>query len=136
MRFGRFSMVGLLGAALQLALIELLTKSLGFRIIVATPIAVEVTILHNFFWHERFTWRDRKTAGLRQVSMRLWRFHLANGAVSLCGNILLMHCFVERLKMSVVPSTLGAILLCALVNFQLAGRWVYTTVMATRPGGE
>ena len=132
MRFGRFSLVGLLGAVLQLALMELLTKSLGLPIVAATLVAVELTLLHNFLWHQRFTWRDRKISGLRQAGIRLWRFHLANGAVSLCGNILLMYCFVERLKISMVGSTLGAIVLCALVNFQLADRWVYATSPAFR----
>ena len=132
MRFGRFNVVGLLGAVLQLVLLELLTRSLGFPIVAATPIAVELTLLHNFFWHQRFTWRDRKSTGIRQAGIRLCRFHLANGAVSLCGNVLLIYCFVERLKISVVPSTLGAMVLCALVNFQLADRWVYATSPALR----
>lgn len=125
MRFGKFNLVALIGAALQVALMELLTKCLGLPIVAATPLAVELTLLHNFFWHERFTWRDRTTAGLRPARTRLWRFHLANGAVSLCGNTLLMFCFVDRFRIPVVPATLGAIILCGLVNFQLADGWVY-----------
>ena len=132
MRFGRFNLVGVLGAALQGILICLLTKFFGLRTVAATPIAVELVLLHNFFWHERFTWRDSKITGHRQAGIRLLRFHAANGAVSLCGNVFLMYWFVERLKIPVVPSTLGAIVLCALVNFRLADRWVYATSPAIR----
>jgi putative flippase GtrA len=127
MRFGKFNLVGLLGAALQLILICLLTKRVGLPTAAATLIAVELTLLHNFFWHQRFTWRDRKPTGFRQAGSRLWRFHAANGAISLCGNMLLMYCFVERLKIPVAPATIGAIALCALVNFRLADRWVYAS---------
>lgn len=65
-RFGRFNLVGLMGAALQLVLLDLLIERFGLPGIVAAPIAVETAVLHNFFWHERFTWRDRGT-GLRQI---------------------------------------------------------------------
>jgi putative flippase GtrA len=109
--FRKFALVGLLGSALQLGLI-----AAG----IATPIAVEVAVLHNFFWHQLFTWRDRKG----RIAMRLVRFHVANGAISILGNSLLMYFFVDRLKIPVVPSGLASIAICAAINFRLADRWV------------
>jgi dolichol-phosphate mannosyltransferase len=135
LRFGRFNFVGSLGAALQLLLMAMLTNYCGLSSVAATPIAVELALLHNFLWHERFTWRDRKAKGFPQVAIRLSRFHAANGVVSLCGNTLLMYCLVDRLKLPVMPSALGAIALCALVNFRAADRWVYATSPAARTGG-
>jgi putative flippase GtrA len=55
----------------------------------------------------------------------LWRFHAGNGLVSLVGNTLLVHYLVDRLKAPVVPTAVGAIILCSLVNFLLADRWIY-----------
>jgi len=124
-RFGRFSLVGLLGALLQLLLISLLTQYFGFAGVAATPIAVEITILHNFIWHERFTWRERCPKTLRQIAERLWRFHATNGFVSLTGNTILMYFLVRRLHAPVLPTAIGAIILCSLANFLLADRWVY-----------
>ena len=124
-RFGRFSLVGLLGALLQLLLISLLTKYLGFGGTTATPIAVEITILHNFIWHERFTWSECCPKSLRQIAERLWRFQATNGVVSLGGNTILMYCLVGRLHAPVVPTAVAAIILCSLVNFLLADRWIY-----------
>ena len=124
-RFGRFTLVGFIGALLQLLLVTLLTKYFGFASITATPIAVEITILHNFIWHERFTWSERCTKELRQIAERLWRFHVTNGIVSLSGNTILMYCLVSRLNAPVLPAAIGAIVVCSLVNFLLADRWVY-----------
>jgi putative flippase GtrA len=124
-RFGRFSLVGFLGAVLQLTLVSLLTKYFGVLSTVATLVAVEITILHNFMWHERFTWDNRGRKSSRQLVLRLWRFHAGNGLVSLAGNTALMYYLIERLKAPVLPAAMGAIVLCSLANFWIADRWVF-----------
>jgi putative flippase GtrA len=124
-RVGRFSLVGLLGAALQLFLLHLLTAYVHLCDVAATPIAVEIAMLHNCAWHERFTWCNRSAKSLPQRAVRLWRFHAGNGLISLCGNTVLIYCLVERLEIPVMPSAIGAIALCSLVNFLLTDGWVY-----------
>ena len=121
-RFGRFNVVGLMGAALQLALLGLLTERFGLSAVAAAPIAVEMVVLHNFFWHERFTWRDQGTLG-RQKAIRLWRFHAGNGLFSLAGNTLLT--YYLQLKAPPLASALTAIALCSPINFLMADYWVY-----------
>jgi putative flippase GtrA len=124
-RFGRFNLVGVLGAALQVLLLDLLMKGCRMPAVAAMPIAVEIVVLHNFLWHERFTWRDRSLAGLRQRAFRLLRFHFSNGLISLVGNTVLMYCLVGLLKLPAHPSALVAITSCAPFNFLLADCWVY-----------
>jgi putative flippase GtrA len=124
-RFGRFSLVGLMGAILQLTLVWLLTECFGILSTAAVLVAVEVTILHNFAWHERFTWSHRGLKSSRQLVQRLWRFHAGNGLVSLAGNTALMYCLVERLKAPVLPAAAGAIVICSFANFLSADRWVF-----------
>jgi putative flippase GtrA len=119
-RFGRFALVGLAGVVVQVTLIALLTKRVHMRPVLATGMAVEITVLHNFFWHQRFTWRDRG-----QKTGRLWRFHLSNGLVSVAGNTLLMYCLVERLRVPPLISTLVSIAVCSAANFALADGYVY-----------
>jgi putative flippase GtrA len=116
-----------MGALLQLTLVSLLTKYFGLLSTAATLVAVEVevTILHNFVWHERFAWSNRGPRSSRQLALRLWRFHAGNGLVSLAGNTILMYSLVERLKAPVLPAAMGAIVLCFLANFLIADRWVY-----------
>ncbi len=126
-RFGRFNLVGLLGAAWQLLLLWLLTKCFHMPGLAAAPLAVEIVILHNFLWHERFTWSDRPLQTMRQRIIRLARFHLGNGVISLLGNTVLTYCFVDRLNAPLLPSAMGAITVCSLANFLIADRWVYAT---------
>jgi putative flippase GtrA len=89
-RLYRFSLVGAVGVAVQLgALAGLVALKVSY--LPATALAVEAAVLHNFFWHQHFTWRDRAGQG-RLV--RLMRFHLTNGLISLVGNLIMMRLLV------------------------------------------
>ena len=124
-QFGRFNLLGLLGAVLQLLVYRLVMRRLDLPEAAASAIAVEIAVLHNFFWHERFTWRDRRPAALASRALRLWRFHVGNGLVSLSANALVTYVLVEWLGAPSLPSEVAAIALCAPANFLLADRWVY-----------
>ncbi len=125
-RWVKFNLVGGLGVGLQLSLITLFNGPLGLPYLVSTALAVELTVLHNFAWHERCTWRERGSSGGRgSVGGRLARFHASNGAVSIAGNLLLMSVFTGRLHLPVLLANGIAITVCSLVNFFLADRWVF-----------
>ena len=125
LRFGRFNLVGLAGAAVQLLAFSLLMRASRLHPAVAAPLAVEIAVLHNFFWHARFTWRDREPAGWRQTAVRFWRFHAANGVVSVLGNMAATYCLVEWFGVPAPPAAILAIAVCMPANFLLADRWVY-----------
>ena len=126
MRFHRwlvFNGVGVVGFGVQIALLALLLH-LRLHYLAATALAVEITILHNFVWHERWTWKDRPADGLARWG-RLWRFHALNGVVSLGGNLILMRALVGELGMPAVPANLAAVLTCAILNFAASDRVVF-----------
>ena len=83
-------------------------------------------MLHNFLWHERFTWGDREPLNFQQRMVRLFRFHAGNGLISLAGNAALTYALVEWLELPAMVSAAAAIVLCAPANFLLADRWVYS----------
>ena len=58
-RWLKFNAVGGMGILVQLGALALLKSGLHLDYLPATALAVEVTVLHNFLWHERFTWADR-----------------------------------------------------------------------------
>jgi putative flippase GtrA len=124
-RFARFSLVGFMGAVLQLTLMFLLMRCFVALKIAATPVAVEVAILHNFVWHERFTWSDHGPKSSRRLALRFWRFHASNGLISLAGNTIFTYCLVERFNAPVLPTAMLAIVLCSVANFLIVDRWVY-----------
>ena len=59
MRWLKFYVVGAMGIAVQAAALALFIHGFGWHYLVATPLAVEAAILHNFAWHWRWTWADR-----------------------------------------------------------------------------
>ena len=134
MRFWRFNAVGVLGFAVQLGVLALLVHA-GVHYLAATAIAVESAILHNFFWHERWTWADRPRRGRERLG-RLARFHAVNGGVSLAGNLLLMPVLVRACGLPVLAANLTAVLACALVNFSGADRLVFSHKMKVSDYGE
>ena len=65
-RFSKFNLVGAIGIAVQFSALFLLKNVFNFNYLVATALAVETAVLHNFCWHERFTWVDRLTPAREQ----------------------------------------------------------------------
>ena len=121
-RWMKFNAVGGMGILIQLGALAFLTEALRVPYLVATAIAVEAAILHNFIWHRRWTWRDRRQA--RWLAM-LVRFNLTSGALSLAGNLLLMFIFVGGMKLNANLANLITIAICSLINFTLADRFVF-----------
>jgi putative flippase GtrA len=121
-RWLKFNFVGGVGIGAQLAALWLLKSRLGLNYLVATAIAVELAVLHNFVWHERFTWKDRAVGGWRAVAGRLLRFHAGNGLISIVGNLALMRLLVGSLRMPYLPANLLTIAICSFLNFG-AGEW-------------
>ncbi len=123
-RAAKFALVGAIGVVVQLAALEALT-AVGCQYLWATGIAVEAAVLHNFMWHQRFTWIDRVVTRLPETGVRLLRFHLSNGAISIVGSLLLMRWLVGELGMSMIVANLVTIAACSTGNFLASDRWVF-----------
>ena len=121
-RFARFSIVGAGGIVVQtLALMALLRFS-DIHYMVATALAVELSVLNNFVWHRRWTWADRQAS---RAALALLRFNATTGAMSLIGNLVLMFLLVGGLRLDPRAANLIAIGFCSLVNFALSDRFVF-----------
>jgi putative flippase GtrA len=118
-RWIKFNAAGLLGVAVQLATLAALTHIAGFNYLVATACAVEAAVLHNFIWHERYTWADRTRSAPQLAMKRLLQFNLSNGAVSLFGNLVLMKLLVGQAHLPALLANLIAIASCSTLNFCL-----------------
>ncbi|HEY2860437.1 MAG TPA: GtrA family protein [Terracidiphilus sp.] len=124
-RWCKFNLVGGIGIVVQFAALFLLKSVLDFDYLVATAIAVEAAVVHNFVWHEQFTWADRVSPSWRRSLPRLLRFNLTNGAVSLIGNLALMKVMVGLGHMNYLFANAIAIALCSLANFLVSEEWVF-----------
>jgi putative flippase GtrA len=126
-RWLAFNSVGLLGVTVQLTTLAALVHLAGVHYLAATAIAVEITVLHNFAWHQRWTWRDRPSRSDRVVLARLARFHLLNGLVSLLGNLGMMAVLTGVLNVEPVLANAIAIVCCSVVNFIASEALVFRT---------
>ena len=127
-RWGIFNLVGLVGFGLQLGLLIVLKQLLGMGYLVATAVAVEVTLLHNFIWHEHVTWADAISPFRHGVAGRLVRFHLANGLISIAGNLAFTGLFVRSLRWPYLLANAASVLICSLLNFAVGDLFVFGKV--------
>ena len=124
MRWLRFYAVGAMGAALQFALLGLLVHVAGLNYLLATALSVEAAILHNFLWHRRWTWDDRRGASDR-AGAALARFNLTNGLVSISANLLSAYLLTGVWRIDPVLSSILSVAAGSLANFFLCDRVVF-----------
>jgi len=116
----RFYSVGAAGATLQLGTLAVLVHAAGFHYGLATAIALGLTLVHNFVWHVRWTWRERRPGA--GYTMAFVQFVAGNGGVSICGTAVLMPVLVEWMRLPAVAANAITIVVCGLANFWLASR--------------
>ena len=114
-RLARFAIVGAAGFIVQIVCLQALV-ALGLYYLVATAIAVEAAILHNFVWHAAWTWRDRPT---RAADMwgRLLRFNGVSAAASILGNVAIVWALVHGLRVPFVVATGLAVAMVSALNY-------------------
>ena len=134
-RLRRFAFVGALGSVLQLGLVRQFSRWLPGHALLPSLAALELTLVHNFCWHRRYTWRDRTEA----LPRRAWaasfaRFWLGNGAVSLLSSLALLPLLVRLARWPLLLANAAVIPSGAGLNFLLASSWTFAaTGSARRP---
>jgi putative flippase GtrA len=122
LRWLKFNLVGVIGFVVQLAALALFRSGWRMELGLATALAVELAVLHNFVWHELYTWRDR-TRRTRGVLGRLVRFNLTTGAVSIIGNVVITKLLVGQFGLNYLAANVLAIIACSLATFA-ASHWL------------
>jgi putative flippase GtrA len=125
LRWLKFNAVGALGIAVQLAALFALKSVFHLSYLVATAAAVEAAVVHNFLWHERYTWADRVHPARQKSLPRLLRFNLTTGGVSILGNLAVMKGLVALGHMNYLLANGVAIAVCSLANFLISEVWVF-----------
>jgi putative flippase GtrA len=125
LRWLKFNLVGAMGMALQLATLALINHIAPGHYLIASAVAVELAVLHNFVWHVLYTWSDRRHHST--LLSQLLRFHLSNGLVSLVGNLALMRVLVHTAHLPVLIANIIAILCCSIANFALSHTWAFAS---------
>ena len=122
-RWWKFNAVGGMGIVVQLVTLTLLKSGFRVNYLVATALAVEAAVIHNFCWHERYTWADRESTSRL---IRFAKFNLSNGAISIIGNVALMRVLVGAIGLHYFVANALSIAGCSLLNFVVSDRLVFT----------
>jgi putative flippase GtrA len=120
-RWIKFNLVGGMGMVVQVLVLLVLKTGLHLHYLVATALAVEAAVIHNFLWHERFTWADRASPGFA----RLCKFNLTTGLFSIAGNLVLMKLLVGFEHMNHLLANGITITGCSVVNFLVSDGFVF-----------
>jgi putative flippase GtrA len=126
-RWAKFNAVGALGFCIQLSALWLFIVTLRLSSLVATALAVEMAVVHNFVWHQFLTWKDRSSENRYTWLKRLFAFNLTNGAVSLAGNLFFAWLIVGRQRIWLLAANLFAIAVCSVINFVLSDKLIFRT---------
>ena len=123
-RWLKFNAVGAVGILVRAGMLALFVDVLGMHYLLATGLAVEVTVFHNFCFHCKWTWRDRRPGGAEAVIAFL-RFNLTNGLISLGGSALVVWIMTGLFGFDPLLAGLAALVPCGLANFFLTDRLVF-----------
>ena len=118
----KFNAVGAGGIVVQLAALTLMKSGLRLNYLAATALAVEAAVIHNYFWHEQFTWADRASGS---TWARFAKFNLTTGLFSVVGNLLLMKLLVGEAHLNYFVANILTIATCSIVNFLVSDRFVF-----------
>ena len=129
-RLLRFSVAGLIGFLVQVAALALLVSFTALHYTIATILAVEVAILINFAWHDRWTWRDRPALNERERWVRLARFNAMTGLTSIVGSVIVTVVLVELLSLSPVVANIISVIALGGLNFAGANTLVFRAGVA------
>jgi putative flippase GtrA len=124
-RWLKFSLVGMLGVVIQTLILELLTRYLKLNYLLAIALAVEIALLHSFFLHQKWTWKDSVSNTLTATLNRLLLFNCTVGVVSISSNLIFMKMLVGWLHLPIQLANLSIIAACSLFNFLITNQYVF-----------
>ena len=120
--FIKFAFVGGSGVVVNMGLLYILTRLMDLRLEIASPIAIEVSILTNFTLNNIWTFKKRDTHV--PFWSRLFRYHLVTG---LAGgvNYLILLLLVRSFGLHDMISNLIGILVGTIITYSLNSLWTW-----------
>lgn len=131
-RFIKFCSVGLSGVFVNEGLLWLLTEGLGLYYVLSAAIAIETSILTNFVLNDIWTFRDRRSPGVKSVLRRGLKFNLVSiGGLGI--NMAILLTFTEVLGISYLISNLIGIAGATAWNFTINTLWTWRAKPRSEP---
>ncbi len=122
-RFIKFCIVGGVGTLINMGLLWAFTELFGIYYLISSILAIEFSIISNFFLNEIWTWSDRKTHGRN----RFIRFLKCNAgySVGILVNVSMLGLLTSIFDINYLVSNLIAIIFSTLINFVIHDKWTW-----------
>lgn len=120
--FIKFGIVGGSGVLVNMGLLFILTRYLSLRLEIASVIAIETSILSNFFLNNLWTFKKRDTPV--PFWTRLFRYHLVTGLAGIV-NYLVLLLLVKTFGLHDMLSNLIGIAIGTVINYSLNSLWTW-----------
>ena len=123
--FMKFAVVGGSGVLVNMGFFFIFTRYAGVRMEFASPMAIEISILTNFFLNNAWTFRKRDTRV--GFTGRILRYHLVTAVAGLV-NYLTLLLLAKVFGMHDMIGNLIGILLGTVINFFLNSLWTWRVI--------
>ena len=123
--FIKFCVVGGSGVFVNMGIYVLMTRLMGFVYYIASPIAIELSVLSNFTWNDIWTFKKREASA--PWIKRLVRFHVVASVAGLVNYLALLG-LVSVLGVWDVLANLIGIGLGMLVNYFMNSLWTWKEI--------
>lgn len=124
-RASKFSAVGFSGVLVNMGFLWLLTEYALLPYTISSVIAIELSILNNFWWNHSWTWADREASGLRTLGIRFAKYH-ASVLMSAAANWGLLILLTNTFGLYYLISNGIGIGVGVILNYTLSDRLVFS----------
>ncbi len=122
-RILKFGVVGVSGIGVNMGSLYLLTEFASIPYFVGSLIAIELSILSNFWLNHLWTWKDRSEFG--SVWGKGLRYHVGAGLTAMLGNYLILIALTEFFGINYLISNLIGIGVGTIGNFIVNDLWTF-----------
>jgi len=128
-RLLKFAVVGISGVAVNMGVLYLLTEFYHILYIISSIIAIEISIISNFFLNDLWTWRDRAKKPFRE---RFVQYHISVGLTAILANWLILLILTEFFHIYYMISNLIGIAVGTFANYILNDLWTFRKRTSTK----
>jgi len=127
-RMLRFSAVGVSGIFVNQGVLMSLHGALGLPLLLSSVVAIETSILTNFFLNARWTWRADLEGSLRNWVRKALQYHAATAFAALAGNVAVLVALVHLFGIDYRIANLVGIAAGSGLNYAAAELWIFRKV--------
>ena len=121
-RILKFAIVGISGVGVNMGMLFILTEYFHIPYLISSIIAIEISIVSNFFLNDLWTWKDRIK---KKYIYRFIQYHISVGVTAIFVNWLILLLLTEVFGVYYLLSNLIGIALGTFANYIVNDVWTF-----------